>query len=135
MVDRDKELNDLFATQGLDNAKAVKDAEGRKGKFLNQLIHVIYKDADGLTNGCDWKVQRRKCNMKFLQGLLDRSSQKGVQLDYVYDSSASAMWIDDMMMNAQPIPEQYFIVPKIEKTPFDIVPDPTYDGQVLFLME
>jgi len=134
MVDRDRELKNLFATQGADNRKEVERSAGRKAVFLNQLIKVILKDKEGLVQpGCEFKIMRRKCTRKIIQDLVNRSPVK-VIVDYVYDSSATAMWIEDMMLHAQPEPEHYFIVPKIERIPYDIVPDPTYDGQVSWMI-
>ena len=132
---RDAELTNLMNSEShRQDIKEVDRERNAKQKWLNQLINIKIKDSAGnVPIGCEFKVQRRRMNLKAVQDLVNRCPIK-MEVDYFYDSTGTAVWPTDMITRAQPDPEVYYIVPKVRRIPFDICTDPRYDGQKVFVM-
>jgi hypothetical protein len=132
---RDKELTDVFHGDGTVRNQRLRDQDTiDKNKWLNELIRFKLKDSDGNTRpGCEWRIQRRKAVIGTLQDLVNRCPLK-CDVDYVYDSRGTVYWMEDMLMQGQPDPEFYTIVPVTRRMPDDISGDPHYDGQIVFLI-
>lgn len=132
-MNRDEELNSLLNQQNdRETVKAADRDRNNKKKWLSEIIVIRLKDAEGIVRpGCEFKVQRRKLNEKTIQDLINKCPVK-VELDYLYDSSGSTIWIADMILQAQVMPEHYFIVPKVRRISYDVAEDPRYDGQRCF---
>ena len=135
IASRDVELQNLMNSESNRTDIKVEDKErNRKQKWLNELINVKVKDAAGnVPVGCEFKIQRRRMTLKAVQDLVNRCPIK-CEVEYFYDTSGTAIWPNDMLIQSQPDPEVYFIVPKVRKAPFDIATDPRYDGQKCFVI-
>ena len=132
---RDTELTQVMDSG--DNVRNQKIKDGntfKKNKWLNELIRIKLKDSDGVVRpGCEWRITRRKMEMKTLQDLVSRCSIP-CEVDFLYDSSGTAFWLEDMRTMGMPDPEMYYIVPKVRRMPYDIYSDPCYEGQAVFMM-
>ena len=120
MLNRDEELNNLINSKSKVEKSKDRDARAAgKNKWLSQIIVMKLKDSEGnIRPGCEWKVMRRKLSEETIQDLVNKSPVK-VEVDYVYDSSGSALTFKDLLKLAQPDPEVYFIVPRIRKGIYD----------------
>jgi len=83
--------------------------------------------------GCEWRLTRKKANLEMLQHLVDRCPIPQ-EVDYLYDSSGTAYWLEDMLTMGMPDPEVYYIVPKVRRLPDDIYKDARFEGQAVFTM-
>ena len=115
-LNRDAELTNLLNSES--GRETVKEADRKafsKNKWLSQIITLKLKDNEGnVQPGCEWKIQRRKLTAKTVQDCVTKGPVK-VEVDYVYDSSGAAITFDQLLKEAQPDPEFYFIVPKIRR--------------------
>ncbi len=71
--------------------------------------------------------------MKTLLDLCKRSNQL-LEIDYFYDESGAAFWMEDLVLHGKPAPAVYCIVPKVRRIPFDIAIDAKYEGQTSFMI-
>jgi hypothetical protein len=133
---RDHELTDVLNKddQNVKNQK-IKDGNAfAKNKWLSQLIRIRLKDSDGVVRpGCEWRITRRKMTKETLQVLVNRCPVP-CEVDYLYDSTGTAMWLDDMLTMGMPDPEVYYIVPFVRRMPEDIAKDPRFEGQMCFMI-
>ena len=133
---RDHELTDVLNAddQNIKNQK-IKDGNAfKKSKWLNELIRIRLKDGDGVVRpGCEWRLTRKKCDMATLQHKVDRCSIP-CEVDYLYDSSGTAYWMEDMLTMGMPDPEVYYIVPMVRRVPKDIHKNKRFEGQSVFMI-
>jgi hypothetical protein len=137
LSETNKELTDAFGANAQSIGKANKNKvrdQIKKKAFLTELITIILTDLEGKAiPGCEWRLTRKKLNLKTLHELLKRSG-KPLEVDYFYDETGAAFWIDDLVLQAKPSPSRYCIVPKVKRVPFDIGIDPKYEGQTSFMV-
>lgn len=125
----------------------------RKRLWLSEQVTIRRSDEDGFVPAnCEWKVERRKLKRRLIQELINRCPLPCV-VDYVYESTGAAIWLEDLQMKgshffiataenslivqyltAQTYPAHYTIVPVIFRTPEDVKSDPKYDGDTAFLL-
>jgi hypothetical protein len=133
---RDHELNDVLnATDRNVKNQKIKDGNTfSKNKWLSELMRIRLKDSDGVVRpGCEWRLTRRKMDMPTLQKLVDHCPLSA-EVDYLYDSSGTAYWMEDMLTMGMPDPEVYYIVPRVRRLPEDINKDPRFEGQSVFMI-
>ena len=107
----------------------------KKEQFLNSIIRIRLLDAEGyLHEGCEWTMSRRRVTFDKLMTLIKRSPLPYTEIDYFYDETGVPLWMDDMLLKANPIPSYYTIVPQVRRVPVDIRQDPKYEGQATFLI-
>jgi hypothetical protein len=133
-AERDKELTQVFDSTAQPKMKALERAKIKKRMWLAEMISIDITDKDGTVKpGCQWRVARRKLLKNFIQELVNRSPLP-CEIDYFMDSNNVAVWIDTLMYDALPEPMKYSIIPKVPLYLEDINDDPTYQGQVMFLL-
>lgn len=133
---RNAELTNVLKGDSNVRNQKIKDSNTfSKNKWLNELMRFRLKDSDGVVRpGCEWRITRRKCTMETLQNLVNRCPLP-CRVDYLYDSSGTAHWMDDMLKTGMPDPEVYYIVPEVQRMPEDIGHDDHYEGQTVFMIE
>jgi hypothetical protein len=130
---RDRELSNALG--GQPRLKAIEKTKAKKRAWLGEMITFARTDEDGsIRTGCKWRVARRKITMHFIQELVNRCPNP-CDIDYFYDNNGVAFWMDTLMMDAQPEPAIYYVVPKIIRPLEDVNDDPTYQGQSMLIFQ
>lgn len=97
-VDRDKELNSMLDDSNKPKIRAGNKEAKRKRMWLSEQVVIRRTDEDGFVPpNCEWKVERRKLKRKLIQELINRSPLPCV-VDYVYESTGAAVWIEDLQL-------------------------------------
>eukprot|EP01041_Mallomonas_annulata_P004693 gene4693-9301_t len=131
-IDKDAELHGVLT--GDPTVRAQRRDKERQKAWLSELIRFKRLDDEGnLQKGCEWRVARRRCNREFLQKLVDNCPLP-CQIDYVFDNGTSSIQIEDIIKLARTDPVYYVFAPKIDRKPKDIIEDPRYSGQTLFVI-
>ncbi len=134
---RDADLNKAFQEGGKNVEKRLEKRgnRGRKNDFFRELICIVITDSLGnIIHGCEFKITRSKCTMDTINGMIRKSPMKQVEVEYFIDNSGTPMWPENLMLTGQKIPTYYIIIPKVKRSNKDIRSDPTYDGQVSFML-
>ena len=98
MVDRDKELTNMLNEENKPKIRAGNKEAKRKRLWLAEQVIIRRTDEDGfIPENCEWKVERRKLKRKLVQELINRCPLPCV-VDYVYENTGAAVWIEDLQM-------------------------------------
>jgi hypothetical protein len=133
-MSNEKELGTVFNGKNTERARDVRRAAHKKEAFLNELVHIKLKDPTGYVAD-EWKIVRKRISAQKVKALIGRSPLPETEVDFFYDSNGVPIWMEDLLINAQPTPNFYTIVPEVKRFPTDIRIDPQYEGQTAFLVK
>jgi len=136
-VQNDSELRSVFQEGGngrMQERDNLRNAT-KKNAFLNNLIHIKLLDPEGnLLDGCEWKVVRKRISLEKIMSMIRRSPLPETEIEFFYDETGVPIWMEDLLLKAQPTPSFYTIVPQVKRFPSDVRTDPKYEGQTIFMI-
>jgi hypothetical protein len=99
--DRDKDLAGMLDDNNKPKVRAGNKEAKRKRLWLSEQVTIRRTDEEGfIPPNCEWKVERRKLKRKLIQELINRSGLPCV-VDYVYENTGAAVWIEDLQLKGQ----------------------------------
>ena len=132
-MQNESELKEVFAGNEKARDKENKRTAFKKDAFLNQIVKIRLLDETGyLLDGCEWTMSRRRLTLDKLMVLIKRSPLPKTEIDFFYDQTGVPIWMEDMLLKAQPIPAFYTIVPETKRYPYDVRQDLKFEGQSIF---
>lgn len=134
-LERDKELTGAFNEGGKDIEKRRDRSNNAKEKiiFFKQLIRIVLTDTLGnIVPRCDFLITRSKCTRQIIEGMFMKSPRPDTDIDYFIDNTGTPIWMDDFMLNSQPKPTYYIVIPKVKRDNYDILEHTNYEGQTVF---
>ena len=140
LLDTLKAREDQEAGVGKIQAKTIDKKKEQQREFLSQNILIVIQDANKkIIPECEFFITRRYFldikNLAYLDNLIQKSPRPDVEVDFFIDNEGTALWLEDMLIKAQPPPTYYIIIPKVRRKPEDIRQNPCYSGETVILIK